>query len=133
MVFSTGRRNIYSQTVSKLDFVDHRPLKTVQSFCLHIAHLELGSITHFRLHIPQQSHPATKKPHLQQLNMLLKNIFHTCSVKECTPLNEELEKYIHPTKSDPIKRHKLQKYVSAGVEVCHLYLKVEGLPANKLR
>lgn len=46
----------------------------------------------------------------------------TFSVSECMVLRELLDRYIHPTASDPIVRHQLSQYVKAGDNV-HVLMK----------
>lgn len=49
-------------------------------------------------------------------------LLHIFSVSESTVLRELLDRYIHPTASDPIVRHQLSQYVKAGDNV-HVLMK----------
>ena len=50
-----------------------------------------------------------------------------CSVCEDELVSGLLEKYLHPTQSDPIIRHRLQRYIRAGgVAASAVYLKTHS-------
>ncbi|XP_064617000.1 box C/D snoRNA protein 1-like [Liolophura sinensis] len=54
-------------------------------------------------------------------------------VSEDTILEEALKRYLHPTESDPVIRHKLRDFVRVGTENCAICMRVEGACANTPR
>ncbi|XP_070531831.1 box C/D snoRNA protein 1-like [Ptychodera flava] len=67
-------------------------------------------------------------------------IFPQCEVKysdrrisETTLLKNVLEKYVDPSKGDPVIRQRLKKYVSAGLDNITLFMKVENRSAQSVR
>ncbi|XP_033728585.1 box C/D snoRNA protein 1-like [Pecten maximus] len=54
-------------------------------------------------------------------------------LSEHQTLEELLKDFIHPTESDPIKRHALKIYCQKGLQNCRLFMKVEERPANDVK
>ncbi|XP_069119651.1 box C/D snoRNA protein 1-like [Argopecten irradians] len=54
-------------------------------------------------------------------------------LSEHETLEELLKDFVHPTESDPIKRHALKVYCQKGLQNCRLFMKVEERPANDVK
>ncbi|XP_021367264.1 box C/D snoRNA protein 1-like [Mizuhopecten yessoensis] len=54
-------------------------------------------------------------------------------LSEHLTLEELLKVFVHPTESDPVKRHALKVYGQKGLQNCRLFMKVEERPANDVR
>ncbi|CAH3024675.1 unnamed protein product [Porites evermanni] len=54
-------------------------------------------------------------------------------VSELTVVNEVLRKYIDPEKADAVHKQSLKNYCAVGPQGVCVFLKVESLPASKLR
>ena len=52
---------------------------------------------------------------------------------ESVIVSEALEKYIHPTESEPTIRHRLRQYVHAGNAALRILMKAEDRRANSPR
>lgn len=65
---------------------------------------------------------VSKLRHNLVVSTIIQSLLHTCSVREGVVLRELLERYIHPTVSDPIARHRLSQYVKARDSI-HVLMK----------